>query len=124
LFYLYLQGPSGDVVSSRTCAKAMLGALDAPSEVRRDARLILTAACLFLHGRTGPKPGLSDVISLLEQLGPGQHGRGVLAASPMQFLRFVDAELAELGATCRAAAIDLCFRALRRCTPEKSNNTR
>ena len=75
------------------------------------ARLLLTAACLHVHARIGPDPTIADLRRLLVSLRAGAGAREALTSSPIQFVRYAAAELADsygaLGET-----IDLAVRAL------------
>ncbi len=104
-----MTGACGDVVAARGEAERLLSGVGGDRLVRRLAGLILTAAIVDLKGRVdrGLKP--SDIIPLLITLIPPS-GRP-FANSPMQFLQFADAELAELDQPCRSAAIELCIAA-------------
>ena len=106
---LFLFESCGDVTAARRCAKALLSGVDAPAPMLGGALLMLTATCVYLHGQTGPDPGLSDIVRTLSQLGPGLPGQALFAASPMQFLQYVAAELADGAA---GGAVDLAIRAI------------
>lgn len=106
-FDLFLFESSGDLIAARRCAKALLHGADAPPSIRGAALLLLTATCVYLHGRTGPDPRLPDLLRMLKQLRPGLPGQALFAASPVQFLQYVAAELAD---GVDAGAIDLAIR--------------
>ncbi len=74
---------------------------------------MLTATCVYLHGQTGPDPGFADILQMLKQLRPGLPGQALLAASPMQFLQYVAAELAD---GVDAGAVDLAIRVIMQIT--------
>jgi hypothetical protein len=105
----FLSGSCGDVIAARHCAKALLAGVDAPAPTLGGALLVLTATCVYLHGQTGPDPGPSEIVQTLSQLGPGLPGQALFAASPMQFLQYVAAELTDGAA---AGAVDLAIRAM------------
>jgi hypothetical protein len=105
-----LASGGGDVRAARACAKALLNEVDAPAPVLSGALLMLTATLVHLHAQTGPDPSLQDIAETLAQLGPGLPGQALFAASPMQFLQYVAAELADGAAT---GAVDLAIRAIR-----------
>lgn len=110
--------PSGDVVAARSCAKAYLAATDAPPAMRRDAILLLTAALLVLEGEVGPGVRLDDLLGFVAGVGRGGRSLERLSASPMQFVQFVGAELADLDRSSASAAVELC-RAAANWLPKK-----
>jgi hypothetical protein len=103
--------PSDDVLAARTCALTLLAGSDAPAGLLADARLVLTAACLHVHARVGPDPTLGELRELLLNLQAGAAAWAALTASPIQFVRYVAAELAEADGAL-ASAIDVAVRAL------------
>jgi hypothetical protein len=105
----FLSESCGDVVPARRCAKAMLAGFEAPAPVASAALLLLTATCVYLQGQVGPDPELSDILRTLAQLRPGLSGQAKFAASPMPFLQYVAAEVAD---GIAAGAIDLAIRAV------------
>ena len=72
---------------------------------------MLTAACLHLHARIGPDPTLDELRDLLLTLRASAAAGTALAASPIQFVRYTAAELAETDGGL-GSAIDLAVRAL------------
>ena len=103
----------GDVVAARRWAKPLLAAVTGPAEPVRDAELILIAAGLQASGKVG-QPGLSDVQRVVETLRPDAEGRDELARSPMQFVQFVAAELADMTPARLAVALELSRQAVSR----------
>jgi hypothetical protein len=75
------------------------------------ARLVLTAACLHVHTRIGPDPTFDELRDLLLKLRAGAAARAALAASPIQFVRYTAAELADSDGGL-GLAIDLAVRAV------------
>jgi hypothetical protein len=75
------------------------------------SRLVLTAACLHVHARIGPDPTYEELRQLLLNLRAGAAAWAALAASPIQFVRYTAAELAETDGGL-GSAIDLAVRAL------------
>ena len=103
--------PTDDVLAARTCARTLLARSEAPPGLVAQARLILTAACLHIHAGIGPDPTLGELRDLLLNLQAGAAAWAALAASPIQFVRYTAAELAESDSGLRSA-IDLAVRAL------------
>jgi hypothetical protein len=103
--------PSDDVLAARTCALTLLAGSDAPAGLLAQARLVLTAACLHVHARVGPDPTLGELRDFLLNLRAGAPAWTALAASPIQFVRYTAAELADAEGAL-ASAIDLAVRAL------------
>jgi hypothetical protein len=103
--------PSDDVLAARTFARTLLAGLEAPAGLLAQARLVLTAACLHVHARVGPEPTLDELRDLLLNLGAGASSCAALAASPIQFVRYMAAELTDSNGAL-GSAIDLAVRAL------------
>jgi hypothetical protein len=103
--------PSDDVLAARACAQTLLAGSDAPAALVAQARLVLTAACLHVHARVGPDPTLGELRDLVVSLGAGAGAWTVLASSPIQFVRYMAAELADAHGTL-GAAVDLAARVL------------
>ena len=103
--------PSDDVLAARTCALTLLAGSDAPAGLLAQARLVLTAACLPVHARVGPDPTLGELRDFLLNLRAGAPAWTALAASPIQFVRYTAAELADADGAL-GTAIDLAVRAL------------
>ncbi|MEW6597890.1 MAG: hypothetical protein AB1429_10375 [Pseudomonadota bacterium] len=103
--------PTDDVLAARTCARTLLATSDAPSGLLAQARLVLTAACLHIHARIGPDPTFDELRDLLLTLRASAAAWTALAASPIQFVRYTAAELAETDGGL-GSAIDLAVRAL------------
>ena len=103
---------AGDVWAARSCAEGLLHLSAAPSHVRGQARLVLTAACLHLQARVGPLPELSDLHQLLADMaGHDNQLRGAMALSPLQIVQYVAHEF--LGdAEGSDPAISLALRAV------------
>ena len=103
--------PGDDVLAARACARSLLVGAQASAGDLSQARLLLTAACLHVHARIGPDPTIADLRRLLVSLRAGAGAREALTSSPIQFVRYAAAELADsygaLGET-----IDLAVRAL------------
>ena len=104
-------GPSDDVLAARTCALTILAGSDAPAGLLAHARLVLTAACLHVHARVGPDPTLGELRDFLHNLHTGAAAWAALAASPIQFVRYAAAELADAD-DALGLAIDVAVRAL------------
>ena len=98
------------MVAARSDAATLLREIDADQPTRRLGRLILTAAIVHLQARLDRALQPSDLIEGLAELNRTD-GRP-FADSPMPFLQFVDAELAELSLSCRRAAVEVCVLAL------------
>jgi hypothetical protein len=111
----------GDVVAARLWAKPLLAVVTATSVAARDAELILIAAGLHVSSGVGPS-GLHDVLRFVETLNPGSEGQTELSRSPMQFVQFVAAEVADMDPASLAAAIEHCRRALSRTIRKTERN--
>jgi hypothetical protein len=111
LFNPDLRWGVGDVCTARDFAEHLLADIALPIQARRESRLILTAACLRLHSRLGPLPTVGDLLRLLSQVANCPSAASPFAGSPMQFLQFVDAELASLAPAEIAPAVELCQQA-------------
>ena len=117
-----LGGIGGDVAVARTIAHRMLSASCADADPWH-ARLLLTAACLYLGSRNGPEATLSDVQDLLEEIGRSLHATRAFEASPMQFLRYVGLELRSLDESTRTSAVRQSIAAARLCTAGSHRET-
>jgi hypothetical protein len=78
----------------------------------RDAQLILTAVCLHLHGQVGGRLNGQALLAGLERLMGRRTGAADLAQSPLQFVRYVAAEVNEAEPGNLALALDLAMRAV------------
>lgn len=103
--------PSDDVLAARTCALTLLAGAEGSPGLLAQARLLLTAACLHIHARVGPDPTLAELRELVLNLGAGTAAWQALASSPIQFVRYTAAELADTDGVL-GPAIDLTVRAL------------
>jgi hypothetical protein len=103
--------PGDDVLAARTCARLLLVGSQASAGDLSQARLLLTAACLHVHARIGPDPTVDDLRGLLVSLRAGAGARDALTSSPIQFVRYAAAELADTDVAL-GATIDLAVRAL------------
>lgn len=103
--------PGDDVLAARTCAQLLLVGSQASAGDLSQARLLLTAAFLHINARIGPDPTVADLQGLLVSLGAGAGARDALSASPIQFVRYAAAELADSDVAL-VATIDLAVRAL------------
>lgn len=72
---------------------------------------MLTAAFLHVHARVGPDPTFDELHDLLLSLRPGAAAWAALAASPIQFVRYTAAELADADGGL-GSALDLAIRAV------------
>jgi hypothetical protein len=88
--------PIGDVVAVRAFAHAMLEGQNQTGPALRDARLVMTAACLLLQSRTSCAPNVEDLLELLYGFASAVEVEAVLGSSPMQFLQFAAAEFVSL----------------------------
>jgi hypothetical protein len=104
---------AGDVLAVRAFAETLLRTQNLSDPAYRDARLIMTAACLQLQSRAAQAPTATDLRELLVNLETSADFRSVLGASPMQFLQFAAAEVDALEPTLRRNALDICLRACR-----------
>jgi hypothetical protein len=84
---------------------------DGPPGLLSQARFVLTAACLHIHAGVGPDPTIGDLRDLLAGLRDGAIAWTALAASPIQFVRYAAAELADADGGL-GSAIDMAVRAL------------
>lgn len=84
--------------------------MDPHGPFRRDARLILTAACLHLQADVAVRPSLSGLLTLLRSFAAGQQSTVLWASSPMQFLQYAAAELAALDPYVFRAALETCIQ--------------
>jgi hypothetical protein len=107
----------GDVVATREWARTLLTPLPALPDLAAQARLVLTAASLLLQARIGPDPTLCDLRCLLSGLASGALDCTLLAVSPIQFVQYVAAELADARDGAFDAAFDLAVRAVSAATP-------
>jgi hypothetical protein len=103
--------PSDDVLAARTCARTLLSKSEGPPGLLAQARLVLTAACLHIHARIGPDPTFDELRDLLLNLRVGASAWTALAASPIQFVRYTAAELADSDGGL-GLAIDLAVSAV------------
>jgi hypothetical protein len=109
LFDLGLSGPEGDAAAARAFAEGLLICV-APGQDRRDARLLLTAACLHLQSWNGPDATLAD---LVEWLGACDSG-DVLARlrnQPPSLTEYAVSELGSLGAGQQSLALEMALSA-------------
>jgi hypothetical protein len=106
-----------DVLAARTCARTLLVDSDGPPGLLSQARFVLTAACLHIHARVGPDPTIGDLRDLLAGLRDGAIAWRALAASPIQFVRYAAAELADADGAL-GSAMELALRALNTDTPQ------
>jgi hypothetical protein len=109
LFDLGLSGPEGDAAAARAFAEGLLICV-APGQDRRDARLLLTAACLHLQSWNGPDATLAD---LVEWLGVCDSG-DVLARlrnQPPSLTEYAVSELGSLGAGEQSLALEMALSA-------------
>jgi hypothetical protein len=102
---------AGDVLAVRAFAETLLRTQDLSDPAYRDARLIMTAACLQLQSRAARAPTTADLRELLVNLETSADFRSILGASPMQFLQFAAAEIDALDPAVREDALSLCLRA-------------
>jgi hypothetical protein len=108
--------PTDDVLAARTCARTLLAKSEGPPGLLAQARLVLTAACLHVHARIGPDPTFDELRDLLLNLRAGAAAWTALAASPIQFVRYTAAELADSDGGL-GSAIDLAVRAVNVAAP-------
>jgi hypothetical protein len=102
---------AGDVVAARALADRALSDVATFAD-RRDARLLLTAACLHLDSQNGPDPTWADLQHLLVRALRAPDSLASFGASPMQFLRFTWAELSGLELGALNAVLDQCLHAV------------
>jgi hypothetical protein len=114
LFETLRSSPGGDVLAARACAREILQTVQADPAPLGNARLILTAMCLHLQGQIGGSVSCEAMLAMLWRLG----GQGVAAAgltqSPLQFVRYVAAELLDSEPASLAIALELAIRAVGR----------
>jgi hypothetical protein len=109
LFDLGLSGPEGDAAAARAFAEGLLICV-APGQDRRDARLLLTAACLHLQSWNGPDATLAD---LVEWLGACDRV-DVLARlrnQPPSLTEYAVSELGSLAAGQQSLALEMALTA-------------
>src|SRR5271154_6299265 len=78
---------AGDVMAVRSFAETLLRSQDLRDPAFRDARLIMTAACLQLQSRAAPAPTVVDLLHVLASFESGLDAGSILGASPMQFVQ-------------------------------------
>jgi hypothetical protein len=88
--------PVGDLLCVRAFAGALLDEQYPHSPFRRDARLILTAACRHLQADAAAAPILPDLLELLARVAAGPAPEPFWAPSRTQFLQYAGIELAAL----------------------------
>jgi hypothetical protein len=115
LLQLGLVGPEGDVIAARTFADRLLGSVAGPQD-RRDARILLTAVCLFLTTETGPAPTAADLVHTLETL---EDLADLVGGNPQQFLDYARAEWLGWAPAERRLALGLARSAATRASNEK-----
>ena len=101
----------GDVLCLRAFAEGLLGEQDPESPLRRDARLILIAACLHLQASVAVAPSLSGLAELLTNIVGGLAPPAAWGSSPVLFLQYAAAELAALAPDAVAGALAMSLRA-------------
>jgi hypothetical protein len=99
-------------LAARACARQILRDMGDDSAGLREAQLILTAVCLHLHGQVGGRLNGHVLLAGLERLTGRRQGAADLAQSPLQFVRYVAAEVSEAEPGSLAMAIDLAIRAV------------
>jgi hypothetical protein len=104
---------AGDVLAVRAFAETLLRTQGLSDPAYRDARLIMTAACLQLQSRPAQPPTIADLLALLANFESSVAFRAALGNSPMQFLQFAAAEIDALDPAVRRDALSLCLRACR-----------
>jgi len=102
---------AGDVMAVRSFAETLLRSQDLRDPAFRDARLIMTAACLQLQSRAAPAPTVVDLLHVLASFESGLDAGSILGASPMQFVQYAAAEIDALNPACRRDALNICTRA-------------
>jgi hypothetical protein len=107
-----LEAGLGDVLAARDFAETALAQV-APA-VRRDARLLLTAACLYLQSCPWKAPTVDDLLELLVALSSGASSTEAFCRSPMQFVQFAGVELDALDPAMRLAALEASIRSVTR----------
>ena len=117
-----LEGIGGDVAAARKIAQRMLAASCADGDPWH-ARLLLTAACLYLGNRNGPGATVCDVQELLEEIGRSLHVARAFETSPMQFLRYVGLELQGLDEATRTLAVSQSIAAAGLCASASRRKT-
>lgn len=112
LFEMLRSSPGGDVLAARACAREILQTVQADPVPLSDAQLLLTATCLHLQGQIGSGLSCEAMLAMLWRLG----GQGVsamgLTQSPLQFVRYVAAEVLDSEPSSLAAAVALAIRAV------------
>jgi len=102
---------AGDVLAARGLAEKLLRKQRRSEAGHRDARLIMTAACLHLHSQAARTPTVTDLLALLLVFTSHTNAQTLLGSSPMQFLQFAGAEIDGLSAKSRKHALEICVRA-------------
>jgi hypothetical protein len=105
LFDLGLSGPEGDAATARVFAESLLIRV-APTQDRRDARLLLTAVCLHLQSRKGPDPTLADLVDWLDAGGYGEVF-AKLRGEPLSLTEYAVSELGSLAAEQQSLAVEM-----------------
>jgi hypothetical protein len=111
LFDLGLSGPEGDAAAARAFAESLLIRV-APGQDRRDARLLLTAACLHLQSWNGPDATLADLVEWLGACDPGD----VLARlrnQPPSLTEYAVDELGSFAADQQGLALEMALSAVK-----------
>jgi hypothetical protein len=112
LFQTLRSSPGGDVLAARACARQILLSVGGEPDLLREAQLLLTAACLHLQGQIGGRLSCEALLAILRRLG-GQGGAAAgLTKSPLQFVRYVAAEVLDREPARLAATLDLAVRAV------------
>ena len=86
--------PAGDVLAARVCATTLLPVTDATCNIEL-ARLLLTAVCVELKGRSRETFSVEDVVLALDRFEAGGPEVVALLGSPSQFVRYVAMEVLE-----------------------------
>lgn len=113
-FSAFLSGSAGDVAAARACADALLTGHDGSLSGLASARLLLTAACLYLYPITGPDPALSDLQALLISLAASDPStRAALARSAAGVVQYISMEFFDGRGLAQQEAISLAVEAVR-----------
>jgi hypothetical protein len=98
-------GAAGDVIAARRLARAFLASGRAAPQDTTLALLVLTAACLDVHARSGEEINPRAVAAYLRRMASEKPPAASLAESPMQFARYAAAEFRSRPVSRRTALV-------------------